>query len=125
MCDMEPNTPNAPNNQNIAMMTTPALKIFLIFPSMGMYVLMSQSTTPAMKRMIRREISDINDSLLIKCLIFYPALILNIEVNRNNHAGILLLKSHGAIGRIRSPCPLLILVYKNSPLNNKKLKRML
>jgi hypothetical protein len=65
MFDREPNTPDALNNQSITMTTTATFRIFLIFPSIGMYVLMSQSATPTMTRMRRREIRDIIDSFPI------------------------------------------------------------
>lgn len=59
MFDIEPITPNTLNNHSITMMTTTTFKIFLIFLSMGMYELISHSTTPTTMRMISKEISDI------------------------------------------------------------------
>jgi hypothetical protein len=59
MPEWEPNAPNALNNQRITMTTTTTFRIFLIFPSIGMYVLISHSTTPTMMRRMSNEMRDI------------------------------------------------------------------
>src|SRR5271154_5583390 len=51
--------PNAYNSQTTTQTTTTALRIFLIFPSIGIYVLTNQSNTPTTIRVTTREISDI------------------------------------------------------------------
>jgi hypothetical protein len=58
MLDWGPKILNAFNIHAITMMTTTTFKIVLIFLSMGMNVLMSHSTTPAMTRAIRIDKSD-------------------------------------------------------------------
>src|ERR1700678_4387779 len=52
--------PNAYNSQTTTQTTTTALRIFLIFPSIGIYVLTNQSNTPMTIRVTAREISDIH-----------------------------------------------------------------
>jgi hypothetical protein len=61
------------------MMTTTTFKIVLILLSMGMNVLMSHSTTPAMTRAMRIDSSDMIDSFSIRCLQFHLARPLAIE----------------------------------------------
>jgi hypothetical protein len=65
--DMELDTPDAFNSHSITMMATNTFKIFLVFPPMGMYVLMSHITAPIMTRVKRIENSDmIVPPLLLK-----------------------------------------------------------
>jgi hypothetical protein len=61
MCtfDREPNRPNPLANHNITKITTTIFKMFLIFPSMGIYEFMSHKTTPIKLRVMRTDINDI------------------------------------------------------------------
>jgi hypothetical protein len=58
MFDKDPNNPKALNSHSITRMTTTTFKIFLIFPSMGMYEFASHSKTPTMMSVTITEISD-------------------------------------------------------------------
>jgi hypothetical protein len=67
MFDKDPNIPKALNNHSITRMTTTTFKIFLIFPSMGMYEFASHSKTPTMMSVTITEISGmIFPPLLVK-----------------------------------------------------------
>src|SRR5580692_5982016 len=52
--------PKAYSSQTTTQTTTTTLRIFLIFPSIGIYVFTNQSSTPMTIRVTAREISDIH-----------------------------------------------------------------
>jgi len=66
MFDREPITPKTLKSHSTTMITTTTFRIFLIFPSIGMYVLISHNATPTIIRAMRMDINDIFHVLLDK-----------------------------------------------------------